>query len=213
MLRKDDQIVAHNLRPLLGVLCRSNKEEAAEPLSIRDSSAVLWYPRVQPDRQILPELGHLQGAGSRTQPRRRYCRGRDCRSRSIADTYNDPLSSSNVPWALPRWRAGAGSRTWRSPLATLTRRRESNFTRSWTSPSRPQVHRGVLQAAVHPQFRRRRCSERHCSHVLAGALRSTCRKNCSTPQPLYRDRARPANLLMQAGPRYVKVEARTQQSN
>jgi pyruvate formate lyase activating enzyme len=34
-------------------------------------------------------------------------------SRSIAYTYNDRSSSSNMPWTLQRWRAGAGSRTWR----------------------------------------------------------------------------------------------------
>ena len=38
-----------DLRPLVGILCRSNREEATEPLSARNSRTVLRHRRVQPD--------------------------------------------------------------------------------------------------------------------------------------------------------------------
>jgi MEMO1 family protein len=66
---------ADHLRPLLGLLHRSDREEAAEPLLPRHAGAFLRHRRLQPRLQVLPELGHLQvardGPAAWTRPRPR----------------------------------------------------------------------------------------------------------------------------------------------
>jgi hypothetical protein len=73
-------------------------------LSARDARIVLRHRRVQPDLQILPELGHLQSATARPAPGRslagRYCRGRDCHGLALHRyTYNAAPTPQN-PLAL-----------------------------------------------------------------------------------------------------------------
>jgi pyruvate formate lyase activating enzyme len=63
----------------------------------------------------------------------------------------------NTPWTLQGQRAGAGSRTWRSPRATLTPRRARSFTASWTPTN--------LKAFTE-EFYKRLCAG-HLSIVLA----------------------------------------------
>ena len=53
---------ADHLRPLVRLLHRPDREEAAQPLPARHAGAVVRHGRLQPDLQVLPELGHLQGA-------------------------------------------------------------------------------------------------------------------------------------------------------
>ena len=53
---------AGDLRSVLGVLHRPDREEAAAPLLPRQQRAVLRHRRLQPGLQVLPELGHLQVA-------------------------------------------------------------------------------------------------------------------------------------------------------
>src|SRR5262249_61075791 len=59
---------AHHVWPLLGLLHRSDREEAAQSLSPRHAGAVLRHGGVQPDLQILPELGHFENARAPPRP-------------------------------------------------------------------------------------------------------------------------------------------------
>ena len=56
---------ADHLRPLERLLHRSHREEAAQPLPARHAGPVVRHRRLQPDLQVLPELGHLEVAGVR----------------------------------------------------------------------------------------------------------------------------------------------------
>src|SRR5256886_1384636 len=51
---------AHHVRPLLRVLHRPGREEAAQPLLSGDQHPVLRHRGLQPGVQVLPELGHLE---------------------------------------------------------------------------------------------------------------------------------------------------------
>jgi len=53
----------YDLRALIGLLHRPNREEAAQSLPSGHASPVLRHSWVQPDLQICPELGYLQSAG------------------------------------------------------------------------------------------------------------------------------------------------------
>ena len=54
---------AHHLRPLVRLLHRPDREEAAEPLLPRLERALVRHRRLQPGLQVLPELGHQQVEG------------------------------------------------------------------------------------------------------------------------------------------------------
>ena len=95
--RVDDQMVLTTLRPLVRVLRRPDREEAAQPLPSRLGGAVVRHRRLQPRLQVLPELGHLEVARDRHADRigvagRPLAEARvrlGCRS--VAFTYNDPV--------------------------------------------------------------------------------------------------------------------------
>ena len=53
---------AHDLRPLVGLLHRSDREEAAEPLLPGFVGALVRHRGLQSRVQVLPELGHLEVA-------------------------------------------------------------------------------------------------------------------------------------------------------
>src|SRR5207253_6232415 len=63
-----------DLRPLLRLLHRSDREEAAQSLSPRHAGALLRHGRLQPDLQVLPELGHFESARARPCPDRKSTR-------------------------------------------------------------------------------------------------------------------------------------------
>ena len=96
-MRQGERTRPHDVRPLVRVLHRPDREEAAQPLLPRQLGAVLRDGRLQPRLQVLPELGHLEvparWTGSWTRPRPRPSRRRrgpnGCRS--VAFTYNDPV--------------------------------------------------------------------------------------------------------------------------
>src|SRR5262249_46899442 len=67
--------LAHHVRPLLRLLHRSDREEAAQSLSPRHAGAVVWHGRLQPDLQVLSELGHFESARARPRPGPRLARG------------------------------------------------------------------------------------------------------------------------------------------
>ena len=88
---------ADELRPLLRLLHRSHREEAAQPLPARHAGALLRHRRLQPRLPVLPELGHLQVARdrhawpTRPRPRRSPRAAAALGCRSVAFTYNDPV--------------------------------------------------------------------------------------------------------------------------
>src|SRR5687767_13941768 len=51
--------------PLLKLLRRPDREEAAQPFPAGHGGAVVQHRRLQPDLQVLPELGHLEGPAAR----------------------------------------------------------------------------------------------------------------------------------------------------
>ena len=73
---------AHHLRPLLGFLCRSDREKAVKPFPAGHARTVVRHGRVQPHLQVLPELGRLEGSRDGPASRRGLTRGhrarRDC---------------------------------------------------------------------------------------------------------------------------------------
>ena len=56
---------ADHLRPLVRLLHRPDREEAAEPFPARHAGALVRHRRLQPGLQVLPELGHQQVARDR----------------------------------------------------------------------------------------------------------------------------------------------------
>ena len=88
---------AHDLRPLLGLLRRPDREEAAEPFLSRHERALVRHRGLQPGVQVLPELGHLEVAarwtGCRIEaaPRRIAEAARAAGLQAVAFTYNDPV--------------------------------------------------------------------------------------------------------------------------
>ncbi len=66
---------AHHLRPLLRLLRRPDREEAAQPLLPGLVGVFLRHRRLQPGLQVLPELGHLQVARDRHHGRPGHARG------------------------------------------------------------------------------------------------------------------------------------------
>ena len=131
---------------------RPHREEAAQPLPARHADPLVRHRRLQPRLQVLPELGHVQGAPRRRWPRRR-CRpaqvidlavAQGCPS--VAMTYNDPVIWAEFAIDIARGGArarralGAGHRRLRhrrgAPRAVRRHRRRQR---------RPQgVHRGLL---------------------------------------------------------------------
>src|SRR5262249_40672 len=63
------------VRPLLWLLHPSDREEAAQSLSPRHAGALLRHRRLQPDLQVLPELGHFESARARSRPGSCLARG------------------------------------------------------------------------------------------------------------------------------------------
>src|SRR5262249_40165871 len=63
--------LAHHVRPLLRLLHRSDREEAAQSLSPRHAGAVVRHGRLQPDLQVLPELVHFERSRARPPQRPR----------------------------------------------------------------------------------------------------------------------------------------------
>ena len=88
---------ADHLGPVVGLLRRSDREEAAQPFPARHAGAVVRHRRLQPRLQVLPELGHLQEPRDRPaqptapRPRRSPRRPSDWAAGRVAFTYNDPV--------------------------------------------------------------------------------------------------------------------------
>ena len=92
-----DAIVLTTYGRSSGLLRRSDREEAAEPLPAGNPGPVVRDRRLQPGVPLLPELGHLQvprrSTRSPTAHRRRRSPTPPCAlgCRSVAFTYNDPV--------------------------------------------------------------------------------------------------------------------------
>ena len=87
---------ADHLRAVLRVLHRSDREEAAQSFPAGHAGVLVRHRRLQPDLQVLPELGHLQGARDRQAEPERLAAAiaaaaRQLGCRSVAFTYNDPV--------------------------------------------------------------------------------------------------------------------------
>ena len=65
---------AHDLWPLVRLLRRPDREEAAQSFPARNVGAVVRHGRLQPHLQVLPELGHLEIARDRHAGRQRVAR-------------------------------------------------------------------------------------------------------------------------------------------
>ena len=144
---------AHHLRPLLRLLHRPDREEAAQPLPARHAGALLRHRRLQPGLQVLPELGHLARRARSTRlprPARRPRRSppRRCAPAAgrVAFTYNDPVIfleyAVDVAEGLPR----AGHQDRRRHRRLHLRRAAAGAVRPHgRRQRRPQgLHRGLL---------------------------------------------------------------------
>ena len=130
-----------HLRPLLRLLRRPDREEAARPLPARQLRPLVRHRGLQPDLQVLPELGHLQGARLRPPSGRGLARG----DRRGGGAQRLPLGGLHLqrPGDLPRVRGrrrpglprARASGTSRSPPATSRRRPGASSSRTWTRPT------------------------------------------------------------------------------
>jgi len=149
------------LRPLLGFCVDPIEKEATEPHSARNSSIVLRHRRVQPDVQILPELGHLKA--------RELDRLQDAASpediveasiatgsRSIAYTYNDPVIFLEYAVDVARVARRRGIKNVAVTAGYIdAAAREELLHLHDAANVDLKAFTGVLQAAVHRPSRRR----------------------------------------------------------
>ena len=130
-----------DLRPLVRLLHRPDREKAAQPLLPRQQHPLLRHRRLQPRLQVLPELGHLQveGHGStdgRSQPADDRRRRQALRRRQPSPTPTTTRSSSPNTPSTPRSPAASrASATSRSPPAIFTASRRRNSSPSWMPPT------------------------------------------------------------------------------
>ena len=173
---------ADHLRPLVRLLHRSDREEAAQPFPARHAGAVVRHRRLQSDLQVLPELGHLQGARARPAAGRGLARGdrrapRRSGCRSVAYTYNDPgrsSSSTRSTWReacrarglqnvavtagyiAPAAARGALRRTWTPPMSTSRRSPRTSTSKLCTGALQP-----VLETLEYLQHETERLARDH----------------------------------------------------
>ena len=116
---------ADDLRPLVGLLHRPDREEAAQPLLSRLERALVRHRRLQSRLQVLPELGHLEvardGHADGRGHRRRRSPRRPRRLRLPQRRLHLQRSRSSSPstrWTPPTPATRAASRRSPSPPAT-----------------------------------------------------------------------------------------------
>ncbi len=180
---------ADHLRPLVRLLHRSDREEAAQPLLSRHVGAVVRHRRLQPRLQVLPELGHLQGArvGS---PRRPGRTGRHRRRRGAGRLQERRLHLQR-PGHLGRVRHRRGPRVPRARHQDRRRHRRLHHARGARRLLRPHgrgqrrpqgVHRGLLppRHLRAPRIRSSRPCATSATRPTSGSRSPRCSSRATT---------------------------------
>ena len=146
---------ADHVRPLLGLLHRPDREEAAQPLPARHAGALVRDGGVQSHLQVLPELGHLEGARLRPPAGSRLAGG----DRAGRGGLRLPIGGVHLqrPGDLPRVRGRRGPGLPRAGHQDGRGQRRVHLRRAAGRVLRPHgrrqyrpegLHRALLQGAV-----------------------------------------------------------------
>jgi pyruvate formate lyase activating enzyme len=145
---------ADHLRPLVGLLHRPDREEAAQPLLPRLSDSVLRHRRLQPGLQVLPELGHLEVArhgppDGRASPEGIAAAASPTARKSVAFTYNDPVIFAEYAMDTADACHARGIKTVAVTAGYMHPARRASSSQDGRRQRRPQgLHRRLLRQAL-----------------------------------------------------------------